>query len=51
MLDAELFTATGLYLTLSASQSAGATQIELVDGSGGELDSSIEPRLVIIRTN
>ncbi|MCL7966421.1 MAG: hypothetical protein M8857_04890, partial [marine benthic group bacterium] len=51
VLDAELFTATGLYLTLSASQSAGATRIELVNGSGNELDAAIEPRLVIVRTN
>ena len=51
VLDAELFTATGLYLTLSASQSAGATRIELVNGSGNELDAAIEPQLVIVRTN
>jgi hypothetical protein len=51
VLDAELFTATGLYLTLRATQNADPTQIELVDGSGDELADSIEPRLVILRTN
>lgn len=51
VLDAELFTATGLYLTLRATQNASSTQIELVNGSGNELDAAIEPRLVIIRTN
>jgi hypothetical protein len=51
VLDAELFTATGLYVTLRTSQNAGATQVELVDGSGDALGGSIEPRLVIVRTN
>lgn len=51
VLDAELFTATGLYVTLRTSQNAGATQVKLVDDTGDALDESIEPRLVIVRTN
>jgi hypothetical protein len=50
VLDAELFTATGLYLTLRATQNADPTEIELVSGAGSALDASIEPRLVILRT-
>jgi hypothetical protein len=51
VLDAELFTATGLYVTLRTSQNAGATQVKLVDDAGGALAGSLEPRLVVIRTN
>jgi hypothetical protein len=51
VLDAELFTATGLYVTLRATQATGSTEIGLVDPAGDELDGSVEPRLVIIRTN
>jgi hypothetical protein len=51
-LDAELFTATGLYVTLSTGASVGRTQLSLVDSAtGAELDDSVEPRLVIVRTN
>ena len=51
-LDAELFTATGLYVTLSTGANVGRTQLSLVDGvTGAELDDSVEPRLVIVRTN
>ncbi len=51
-LDAELFTATGLYVTLSTGSSVGRTQLSLVDkATGAALDSSVEPRLVIVRTN
>jgi hypothetical protein len=51
-LDAELFTATGLYVTLSTGSSVGQTQLSLVDSAtGAELDSSVEPRLVIVRTH
>ena len=51
VLDAELFTATGLYVTLGTSQNAGATQLKLVDGTGDALNGAVEPRLVIVRTN
>ena len=51
VLDAELFTATGLYVTLRTSQNAGATQVKLVDGAGDALSDAVEPRLVVIRTN
>jgi hypothetical protein len=51
-LDAELFTATGLYVTLSTGANVGRTQLSLVDSAtGAELDDSVEPRLVIVRTN
>ena len=51
LLDAELFTATGLYVTLRTSQNTGATQLKLVDGAGDALNGAIEPRLVVVRTN
>ena len=51
-LDAELFTATGLYVTMSTGSNVGRTQLSLVDSAtGAELDDSVEPRLVIVRTN
>jgi hypothetical protein len=51
-LDAELFSATGLYVTLSTASNVGRTQLSLVDSAtGAELDGSVEPRLVIVRTN
>ncbi len=50
-LDAELFTATGLYVTLSTSANVGRTQLSLVDATGAELDDSVAPRLVIVRTH
>ena len=51
-LDAELFTATGLYVTLFTVSDVGPTQLSLVDSAtGAELDDSVEPRLVIVRTH
>jgi hypothetical protein len=51
-LDAELFTATGLYVTLFTVSDVGRTQLSLVDSAtGAELDDSVEPRLVIVRTH
>ncbi len=51
VLDAELFTATGLYVTLTASSATGPTQLEFVDGAGNPLAAAVEPRLVVVRTN
>ncbi|MGW8283394.1 MAG: hypothetical protein ACWGON_08860 [Gemmatimonadota bacterium] len=50
--DAELFTATGLYVTLSTGSDVGRTQLGLVDkATGAPLDASVEPRLTIVRTH
>ena len=49
-LDAELFSATGLYLELQALEAGDGARIELVSpGTGFTLDSSVEPRLQILR--
>jgi len=49
-LDAELFSATGLYLELSSLEPGDRTRLELVSPThGGVLDSSVEPRLQILR--
>ena len=49
-LDAELFSATGLYLELHALEAGAGTRIELVSpGTGATLSSSVEPRLQILR--
>lgn len=49
--DAELFTATGLYVTLSTGSAVGRTQLSLVNRTtGAPLADSVEPRLTIVRT-
>jgi hypothetical protein len=49
-LDAELFSATGMYLELGAAKSGAGTRLELVSPTRGTmLDSSVEPRLQILR--
>jgi hypothetical protein len=49
-LDAELFSATGLYLELTALEGGDGTRLELVSpGTGATLSSSVEPRLQILR--
>jgi hypothetical protein len=50
-LDAELFSATGLYVELNAAGTGAGTRLELVSPAekGGMLDSSVEPRLQILR--
>jgi hypothetical protein len=48
--DAELFSATGLYLQLGALESGVGTRLELVSPANGTmLDPSVEPRLQILR--
>ena len=50
ILDAELFSATGMYLELGALESGDGTRLELVSpASGAVLDASVEPRLQILR--
>jgi hypothetical protein len=49
-LDAELFTGTGLYVTLRASAVAPATELRLVaPGTGATLAESVQPRVTIVR--
>jgi hypothetical protein len=49
-LDAELFTGTGLYVTLRASAVAPATELRLVTpGTGTTLAESVQPRVTIVR--
>ncbi len=49
-LDAELFSATGLYLELNASEAGDGARLELLSPARGTLlDSSVEPRLQILR--
>jgi len=49
-LDAELFSATGLYLELRAFEPGDGTRLELVSPAvGAVLDASLEPRLQILR--
>ena len=49
-LDAELFTGTGLYVTLRASTAAPGTELRLVaPGTGATLAESVQPRVTIVR--
>jgi hypothetical protein len=49
--DANLFTATAQYVTLTAVAGSGGTGLRLqVTGSGADLPGSLEPRMVIVRT-
>jgi hypothetical protein len=49
-LDARLFTATSLYIELSAAQAGSGARIELVRaGTGAALAEGVEPRLHILR--
>jgi len=49
-LDAELFSATGMYLELDALEPGDGTRLELVSPTrGAVLDASVEPRLQILR--
>ena len=50
VIDAELFSATSKYVELLAPVAGAGTRIELVSpGTGARLDSSVEPRLQILR--
>jgi len=52
LVDAELFSATGLYLELNSLESGAGTRLELVSPANGTmLDSSVEPRLQILRVH
>jgi len=49
-LDAELFTGTGLYVTLRASANAPGTELRLVaPGTGATLAESVQPRVTVVR--
>ena len=52
LVDAELFSATGLYLELNSLESGAGARLELVSPANGTmLDSSVEPRLQILRVH
>jgi hypothetical protein len=50
VIDAELFSATSKYVELLAPVAGSGSRIELVSpATGAMLDSSVEPRLQILR--
>jgi hypothetical protein len=51
VIDADLFTATAKFITLSATTATSGTELRLVQpGTGDVLSGTVQPRIVIVRT-